>query len=62
MMKIPSETSGRESGAFLEATEDTGGIMVNTGNRSTKVVHFEPHFEEEGVVLGLFVCNKKIEF
>ena len=29
--------------------------MEYTGNRSTKVVHFEPHFEEEEVVLALFV-------
>ena len=57
-MKISSETPGRESGAFMEATED---IMVNTGNGSTKVVLFEPRFEGE-VVLGPFVWNKKIEF
>ena len=54
-MKISSETPGRESGAFMEATEDMEGIMVNTGNGSTKVVLFEPRFEEEGVVLGPFV-------
>ena len=29
--------------------------MEYTGNRSTKVVHFEPHFEGEEVVLALFV-------
>ena len=55
MMKIPSETPGRESGAFMEATEDTEGIMVNTGNGSTKVVHFEPRFKGEEVVLAPFV-------
>ena len=57
MMEIPSQTTRRASGAFMEATEDTEGIMVNTGNGSTKVVHFEPRFEGEGVVLGLFVWN-----
>ena len=62
MMEIPSQTTRRASGAFMEATEDTEGIMVNTGNGSTKVVYFEPRFEGEGVVLGLFVWNKKIEF
>ena len=46
----------------MEATEDTEGIMVNKGNGSIKVVHFEPRFEGEGVVLGPFVWNKKIEF
>ena len=62
MMKIPSETPGRESGTFMEATEDMEGITVNTGNGSTKVVHFEPHLEGEGVALGPFVWTKKIEF
>ena len=47
IMKIPSETPGRESGAFMEAIVDTEGIMVNTGNGLTKVVHFEPCFEGE---------------
>ena len=57
MMEIPSQTTRRTSGAFMEATEDTEGIVVNTGSGSTKVVHFEPHFEGEGVVLGPFVWN-----
>ena len=55
MMKIPSETPGSESGAFMEATEDMESIMLNTGNGSTKVVHFEPRFEEEEVVPAPFV-------
>ena len=55
MMKIPSKTPGREPGAFMEATEDMEGIMVNTGNGSTKEVHFEPRFGGERVVLGPFV-------
>ena len=55
MMEIPSQNTGRASGAFMEATEDTEGIMVNTGNGSTKVVHFEPRFEGEEVVLAPFV-------
>ena len=55
MMKIPSKNPGREPGAFMEATEDMEGIMVNTGNGLTKVVHFEPRFEEGGVVLAPFV-------
>ena len=59
MIEIPSQTTRRASGAFMEATEDTEGITANTGNGLTKVVHFEPRFEEEGVVLGIFVWNKK---
>ena len=55
MMKISSETPGSESGAFMEATEDMESIMLNTGNGSTKVVHFEPRFEEEEVVLAPLV-------
>ena len=55
MTTIPPQTTGRLSGGFMEATEDTEGIMENTGNRSTKVVHFEPRFEGEEVVLALFV-------
>ena len=55
MMKMPSETPGSESRAFMEATEDMESIMLNTGNGSTKVVHFEPRFEEEEVVLAPFV-------
>ena len=51
MMEIPSKNTGRVSGAFMEATEDTDGIMERIGNGSTKVVHFE-RFEEEGVVLA----------
>ena len=46
----------------MEATEDTEGILENTVNGSTKVVHFEPRYEGEGVVLAPFVWNKKIEF
>ena len=46
----------------MEATEDMEGIMVNTGNGLTKVVHFEPRFGEEGVALGPFVWNKKNKF
>ena len=38
------------------------GPMEYTGNGSTKVVHFEPRFEGEGVVLAPFVKNKKMEF
>ena len=38
MMEIPSQTTRRASRAFMEATEDTEGIMVSTGNGSTKVV------------------------
>ena len=52
MMEIPSQTTGRASGGFMEATEATEGIMWNTGNGSTEVVHFERHFEGEGVVLA----------
>ena len=55
MMKISSETPGSESGAFMEATEDMESIILNTGNGSTKVVHFEPRFEGEEVVLAPFV-------
>ena len=55
MMKIPSETPGSESGAFTEATEDMESIMLNTGNGSTKVVHYEPCFEGEEVILAPFV-------
>ena len=57
MMAIPPQTTRRLSGGFMEATEGTEGIMENTGNGSTRVVHFEPRFEGEGVVLGLFVWN-----
>ena len=59
MMEIPSQTTRKASGAFMEATEDTEGIMVNTGNGST---NFEPRFEGKGVVVDLFIWNKKIEF
>ena len=52
MMEIPPQTTGRASGGFMEATEATEGIMWNTGNGSTELVHFEWHFEEEGVVLA----------
>ena len=55
MTVLPSKTTGRVSRGFMEATEDTEGIMVNTRNGSTKVVHFEPCFEGEGVVLAPFV-------
>ena len=55
MMKIPPETPGSESGTFMEATEDMESIMLNTGNGLTKVVHFEPRFEGEEVVLAPFV-------
>ena len=54
MMEIPSQTTRRVSGAFMEATEDTEGIMENTGNGSTEVVQFEQRFEEEGVTLAHF--------
>ena len=52
MMEIPSKNTGRVSGAFMEATEDTDGIMERIGNGSTKVAHFELRFEGEGVVLA----------
>ena len=55
MMKIPSETPGSESRAFMEATEDMESIILNTGNGSTKIVHFEPRFEGKEVVLAPFV-------
>ena len=35
MTAIPPQTTGRLSGGFMEATEDTEGIMENTGNGST---------------------------
>ena len=54
-MEIPPYTTGRLSGGFMEATEDMEGIMENTRNWSTEVVHFERCFEEEGVVLAPFV-------
>ena len=49
---MPSQTTRRVSRGFLEATEDTEGIMENTGNGSTEVVHFEQSFEEEEVALA----------
>ena len=52
MIQIPSQTPGRASGGFMEAIEDTEGIMENTGNGSTELVHFERHFEGEAVVLA----------
>ena len=55
MMEIPSQTTRRVSRGFMEATEDMEGIMEKTGNGSTEVVHFELHFEGEGVVLAHFV-------
>ena len=48
---IPSKTTGSVSGGFMEATRDMEGIMENTGNGSTEVVHFEG----EEVVLAPFV-------
>ena len=39
----------------MEATEDMEGIMENTGNGSTEVVHFEQGFKGEGVALAHFV-------
>ena len=42
-MEIPSQTTRRASGAFMEATEDTEGIMENTGNGSTKVEYTLSH-------------------
>ena len=39
MTAILSKTTGRVSGGFMEATEDTECIMVNTRNGSTEVVH-----------------------
>ena len=35
MIEIPSQTTGRASGGFMEATEATEGIMWHTGNGST---------------------------
>ena len=55
MMEIPSQTTRRVSGGFMEATEDTECIMENTGNGSTEVVHFEQRFEGEEVALAQFV-------
>ena len=52
MTEIPSKNTGRESGAFMEATEDKDGIMERIGNGSTEVVHFELRFEGEGVILA----------
>ena len=55
MVAIPPYTTGRLSGGFMEATEDMEGIMENTGNGSTEVVHFKRHFKGEEVVLAPFV-------
>ena len=49
MIALPSKTTGRASGGFMVATRDMEGIMVNTGNGSTEVVHFEGRFEGEGM-------------
>ena len=50
MTAILSKTTGRNSKGFMEATEDTECIMVNTMNQSTDIVHFERQFEGEGVI------------
>ena len=55
MTAISPYTTGRLSGGFMEATEDTEGSMENAGNGSTEVVHFERYFEGERVALALFV-------
>ena len=60
MTTIPPQTTRRLSGGFMEATEDTEGIMENIGNRSTEVLYFEQHFEGEGVALACFVSKKAI--
>ena len=55
MIEIPSQTTRRASGGFMEATENTKSIKKNTGNGSTEVVHFEKCFEGEGVALAHLV-------
>ena len=40
------QTTRRTSRGFMEATEDMEGIMENTGNGSTEVVHFEQGFKD----------------
>ena len=61
MMEIQSQTIRSASGSFMEATEDTEGIIENTGNGSMEVVHLEQHFEGEGVALAHFVLRDKIK-
>ena len=62
MTAKPPYTTGRLSEGFMEATEDTEGIMENAGNGSTEVVHFERYFIGERVALAPFVQNTKMKF
>ena len=55
MTAIPSKTTRNGSAWGTQRTQRTSWRGQRTGNGSAEVVHFECRFEEEGVILALFV-------